>query len=159
MKSTKDIRQAPTCQRKKIRSRRVYEWRNIRCIFTSTMCTRASCTTCACLPFLLIGFRESTATAGGTLSTTRYLYKRASPSLRPHSISPHLYRLYRASQGRALIYLKDEVDVGASPPARLAARFSDASRFSFRYIQFHSTNSSFLRILYRLTCANFFIHF
>lgn len=83
----------------------------------------------------------------------------ASPSLRPTTpISLHLYRLYRAPQGRALIYLKDEVDVGASPPARVTARFSDTS-YDFRFDIYSFTLKIvffFLR-LYRLMCANIFL--
>lgn len=74
-----------------------------------------------------------------TLSTTGYLSKSVSVlplTNRPVLFSLHLHRLYRAPRGRALIYLKDEVDAklpASSLPARVARFSYPGSRFNFYF--------------------------
>jgi len=72
-----------------------------------------------------------------TLSTTEYLNESVSIlplAIRPILFSLHLHRLHRAPRGRALIYLKDEVDAklpASSLPARIARFPHPGFHFNF----------------------------
>lgn len=128
VKSTKDTTSSnlPT---KEIRPESEESMNGGTCSGSRIHCVHARVATCACFPFLLIGFRESTAAVKYTLHHG-ISQRRVSPSCplptQAHPLSLHLHRLYRAPRGRALIYLKDEVDAklpASSLPARVARFF------------------------------------
>lgn len=104
------------------------------CSGSRIQCVHARVATCACFPFLLIGFRESTATVEYTLH--RGISQRECPRPAPcqpaHPLSLHLHRLYRAPRGRPLIYLKDEVDAKL-PASSLPAKVARFSRLGFHF--------------------------
>lgn len=119
------------------------------CSGSKIQCVHVRVATCACFPFLLIGFRESTATVEYTLHhgiSQRECLRLAPCQPRAHPLSLQLHRLYRAPQGRALIYLKDEVDAklpALSLPSRSILRIPN---FHFKFLSLFTCQFMFLVI-------------